>query len=186
MFENTPRPGAPLRNRTVDLLLTICNSLGSPPGQHFLQAEGKRWPGPSRGLRYLRSLRPSRRLRRSSWCGSLPSERRRPAPATPGMPPRPGPWRCMPLARPRRRSKHGQTIFAIPPAQGLKARLSRRFPIAGKFEPLPLSLPRMKVTAAAQESCRAEDHTAAHAGHRVRDLVARARPAAPARPDLPK
>ena len=31
MFENTPRPGAPLRNRTVDLLLTIRAFLGSLP-----------------------------------------------------------------------------------------------------------------------------------------------------------
>ena len=37
-----------------------------------------------------------------------------------------------------------------------------------KFEPVPLSVPRMTPPAAAQKSCRAQDHTAAHAGHRAR------------------
>jgi hypothetical protein len=34
--------GAPLRNRTVDLLLTMHTSLGSLPGKRFPQAAGKR------------------------------------------------------------------------------------------------------------------------------------------------
>ena len=65
--------GAPLRNRTVDLLLTIHTSLGSLPGKHFPQAAGERRSGSCPGLRRLRSLRPSRLQPSSSWHGSMPS-----------------------------------------------------------------------------------------------------------------
>ena len=41
-FEKRLQPGAPLRNRTVDLLLTMHTSLGSLPGKRFPQAAGKR------------------------------------------------------------------------------------------------------------------------------------------------
>ena len=66
---------APLRNRTVDLLLTIHTSLGSLPGKHFPQAAGERRSGSCPGLRRLRSLRPSRLQPSSSWHESMPSVR---------------------------------------------------------------------------------------------------------------
>jgi hypothetical protein len=71
--------------------------------------------------------------------------------------------------RPLRRSKDGQTIFPLPPAQDPKATLNRRFPtsrknlnqhpclhLAGRHRRQPGTLGP------------AEDHTAQHAGHRVR------------------
>jgi len=150
MFENRPRPGAPLRNRTVDLLLTICNSLGSPPGQRLLQADGKRWSGSSRGLRHLRSPSPPRRLRRS---GSS-------APAAPGC--RSGPARgaaCRPAtSAPTVKTRSDDLCYPARP--GPEGHAEQAFPIARKFEPLPLSSPEIEVTAAARESCQAEDHTA--------------------------
>ena len=88
--------GAPLRNRTVDLLLTMHTSLGSLPGKHFPQAAGRRRSGSCPGLRRLRSLRPSRLQPSTTWHGSMPSvcHVRR----TPGLPFKPGLWGCMPAS----------------------------------------------------------------------------------------
>jgi hypothetical protein len=142
--------GAPLRNRTVDLLLTICNSLGSPPGQLLLQADGKRRPGSSRGLRHLRSLRPSRRLPRSRWW-SMPSKWQDPTLTAPGC--RSGPASgaaCRPATSAPTVKTRSDDLCC--PARPGPEGTSRRFLSPGRFEPLPLSSPRMKATAAAQES----------------------------------
>jgi hypothetical protein len=149
--------GAPLRNRTVDLLLTIHTSLGSLPGKHFPQAAGKRRSGSCPGLRRLRSLRPSRLQPSSSWHGSMPSVRSaRPRRAChsslasglhAGQP------------RPLRRSDD----LPIPPAQDPKTTLSRRIPVARKnLNQCPYLHLAGKPPGAAQESCRAQDHTAEH------------------------
>jgi hypothetical protein len=142
--------GAPLRNRTVDLLLTICNSLGSPPGQLLLQADGKRRPGSSRGLRHLRSLRPSFRLPRSRWW-SMPSKWQDPTLTAPGC--RSGPASgaaCRPATSAPTVKTRSDDLCC--PARPGPEGTSRRFLSPGRFEPLPLSSPRMKATAAAQES----------------------------------
>ena len=96
VFEKRSQPGAPLRNRTIDLLLTMHTSVGSLPGRHFPQAAGKRRSGSCPGLRRLRSPRPSRLQPSSSWHGSMPSvcSVRR----TPGLPFKPGLWGCMPAS----------------------------------------------------------------------------------------
>jgi hypothetical protein len=180
-FEKDQRTGAPLRNRTVDLLLTICNSLGSPPGQRFLQADGKRWPGSSRGLRHLRSLSPSRRLRRSSWLGPCPVSGSAP---TPGC--RSGPARgaaCRPAtSAPTVKTRSDDLCYpARPGPEGHE----QAFPIArknlnhcpclhvaSKSPRQPRGLAEPKITPRHMQDTESGD------------LVARARPAAPARPTL--
>jgi len=130
MFEKGSLRGAPLRNRTVDLLLTIHTFLGSLPGEHFPQAAGKRRSGSCPGLRHLRSLRPSRLQPSSSWHGSMPSVRSarprlvchsslasgaacRPVTSTPTV-------------------KGRSDDLSISPAQDPKTALSRRFLIVRK------------------------------------------------------
>ena len=97
-----------------------------------------------------------------------------PTPGTAAAPPAPGlPIQARPVGlpadqpRPLRRSRDGQTIFPLPPAQGPKVTLNRRFPtsrkdlnqrpyLAGSHRRQPRTLGP------------AEDHTAQHAGHTVR------------------
>jgi hypothetical protein len=103
-------------------------SVGSLPGKHFPQAAGKRRSGSCPGLRRLRSLRPSR-LQREQQLIRVDADERQPYRDWLAIQGRPmGLHAGQP--RPPRRSKDGQTIFPIPPAQGPKTMLSRRFPIA--------------------------------------------------------
>ena len=153
--------GAPLRDRTVDLLLTIHTSLGSLPGKHFPQAASKRRSGSCLGLRRLRSLRPSRLQPSSSWHGSMPrvcsvrprlvchsslasGAACRPATSTPTVKGRSGD-----LSYPARPGPEDHAEQAFPHRQE-------------QFEPVPLSAPHMKATGSSLESCRAQDHTAEH------------------------
>jgi hypothetical protein len=142
-------------------------SLGSLPGKHFPQAAGKRRSGSYPGLRHLRPLRPSRLQPSNSWHGSMPSMCSvrprlvchsslasgavcRPATSTPTVK-----GRSDDLSYPARPGPEDHAEQAFPHRQE-------------KFEPVPLSAPRMKPPGAAQESCRAQDHTTEHAGHRAR------------------
>ena len=92
--------GAPLRNRTVDLLLTIHNVPGSLPGRRFPQAHGSAlcWSGSCRRLWHLRSLRPLRQPQSSSLRGSTPSKQRHPGA---WLPLRTGRWGRIPAATSR-------------------------------------------------------------------------------------
>ena len=186
MFEKFSQPGAPLRNRTVDLLLTMHNSPGFTARQALPAGRGKRRSGSCPGLRHLRSLRPSRLQPRSSWHGSMPSQRQRPA--APGLPFKPGLWGCMPASHVH--SDGQRTVrrsFLSRPPKDPNTTLSRRFPIArGKFEPVSLSAPRRKPPAAAQESRRAQDHTAEHVEAQSQAAWPPERgQLAPVRPNLP-
>ena len=181
-----PDLGAPLRNRTVDLLLTIHTSLGSLPGKHFPQAAGKRRSGSCPGLRRLRSLRPSRLQPSSSWHGSMPSVRSarprlvchtslasgaacRPATSTPTVK-----GRSDDLSYPARPGPEDHAEQAFPHRQE-------------KFEPVPLSAPRMKATGGSPGVLpSARSHRGTCRGTEPGGLAARARPVAPVRPNLPK
>ena len=115
----------------------------------------------------------------------MPSQRQRPARTWPASQARPvGLHACHP--RPLRRSKDGQTIFPIPPAQGPKTTLSRRFPDRQEeFEPVPLSAHRMKESHQGSPGvCEHKIHRRTCRGTEPGGLAARARPVAPVRPDL--
>ena len=125
---------SPLRNRTVDLLLTMHTSLGSLPGKHF--PAGRRqvpiWllPPPAAPA-IAQPIAPA--VVGTGPCPACaasargwPAIQARPVGLHAGQP------------RPGRRSTDGQTNFPIPPAQGPKAALSRRFPTArGKLNHCP-------------------------------------------------
>jgi hypothetical protein len=80
VFETGLWPRASLRNRTVDLLPTICNPPGSAAAWQSLQAAGKR----SRSCPGLRPLRSSRR--RHGYCLRRVSARSGAAPPAPALP----------------------------------------------------------------------------------------------------
>ena len=136
-------------------------SLGSLPGKHFPQGRRQApiWllPRPAASA-IAQAIAPAAEQQLARV-----HEQRAPRPPAPGLPFKPGLWGCMPTTHVHSDGqRNGQTIFPIPPAHGPKTTLSRRFPITRKLEPVPLSAPRMKATGAAQESCRAQDHTAEH------------------------
>jgi len=122
--------GAPLRNRTVDLLLTIHTSLGSLPGKHFPQAADKRQPGSCPGRRHCdrsgHRLQPGR-----SWHGSTPSVRsarpRRVCQSSPASGAACRPATSTPTVKGR------SDDLSYPAAQDPKTTLSRRSPSPGKI-----------------------------------------------------
>jgi hypothetical protein len=125
--------GAPLRNRTVDLLLTMHTSVGSLPGKRF--PAGRRqaliWvlPRPAASAT-AQAIAPTagaavgaglcRRVAAPSR--AWPAIQARPVGLHAGQP------------RPLQRSKDGQTIFPIPPAQSHEDHAEQAaFPSPGKI-----------------------------------------------------
>jgi hypothetical protein len=91
--------GAPLRNRTVDLLLTIHTSPGSPSGKHLPQRRQQRLPDSRRGQRHHRSR--DHQAGREAASGHGLSAHRMAASAEAGVPLRPGSWCRVPASRGR-------------------------------------------------------------------------------------
>ena len=142
-------------------------SLGSPPGKHSPQAAGKRRSGSCPGLRHLRSLSPSRLQPTSSWHGSMPSVRS----ARPRLACHPSLARgaaCRPATSTP--TVNGWSDYLSDPARPCpEHHADQAFPSSpGKFEPVPLSAPRRKPPAAAQECCRAQDTPRNMQRHTVR------------------
>jgi hypothetical protein len=150
--------GAPLRNRTVDLLLTMHNSPGSlpdtRPGRPLASADLDL--APACGICAPSGHRDSSGA--AAGAGSMPSQRQ--LPPAPGLPAKPGPWGWLPTSPVQAGGQETvRRSFLSRPPKVPKTALSSRFPTTReKFEPVPLSSPRRESPLAAQECCRAERH----------------------------
>jgi hypothetical protein len=137
--------GAPLRNRTVDLLLTMHTSVGSLPGKHF--PAGRRqapiWllPRPAASA-IAQAIAPAA----EQQLARVHAQRAQRPPA-PGLPFKPGLWGCMPASHVHSDGQRTvrRSFLSRPP--GPEDRAEQAFPHRQeKFEPVPLSAPRRKAT----------------------------------------
>lgn len=110
-----------------------------------------RWSDSCRSLWHLRSLRPLRQPQSSSLRGSTPSKRQHPRGLAAAQDRPAGPH----TGRHAHAGGHKTVRRSLHRARpGLTAGLSRRSPAQENVEPVPLSVPRMKVTDGNPEALR--------------------------------